>query len=189
MPVLDTNITAKNKTDSAKDIKEAFALLVNDASQAIGSDRIVPDYKKLVFVAKCPGRDISIAVKKGCSGLGRKNSAGEWVYSDEDITLYTPELDPEKPFRSQFRVFEKGEFLKMWQELDLVRYKVSTSGVRHLRGSGHTGPASIEKYADYISVQSFSNSRRKTAALTAYLEAKPLAIEHRFYQRFFGEEK
>lgn len=188
MPVLDSTAILRDKTDSAKDIKEAFAILVNDATQSLGSERIVPDYKKLVFTVKCPDRDISIAVKKGCSGLGRKNAAGEWIYSDEDIILYTPRLDPEIPFRSQFRVFEKGEFIKMWEELDLVRYKVSTSGVRHLRSCGHSGPASIEKYADYISVQSFFNSRRKTAALMAYLETKPLAIEHRFYKRFFEGE-
>lgn len=183
---MDNTAVNNIKTDSAKDIKSAFALLAQDVVTAIGSERVSIDSKKLVLTVKCPDKDVRIAVKKGCSGLGRKNSEGEWVYPEDDLVLYTPFLDPQKPFRQQFRVFEKGEFLKMWQDLDLVRYKVSTSGVKHIRDTGIDGPVSVSQYADYISVQSFSNSVKKTRALMAYFETKPLAIEHSFYKRFFG---
>ena len=103
------------------------------------------------------------AVKTGCSVLGNKKFDGTWeILPGMEYILYATDLNAESSVEDQLRIFTREQFLQMWEDLKLVRRKVSGSAKkRYQKLYGPDFKCNNEEHADVISVQSFANSGRK----------------------------
>ncbi len=135
---------------------------------------ILADYFKSLLTIPKNGAWTILSVKTGSTVLGRREGETLSILPRVDFVVYTPELTEGIPLAEQFRVFSRGEFLTMWETLGLIRYKVSTSAAKRYRqiyGPDKELPA--ETYADTVTVQSFTNSRKKHAQVKAWCEKMP----------------
>lgn len=155
--------------DSGANTKIAFQIVASEMANQFGEDAITANYTKqiLSFPTKT-GRKV-LAVKTGCSILGNKNSKGEWeILNGIDYILYAPDLNNFSDIEEQLHIFTREEFLNMWEEHQLTRKKVSTAAKRRYQKLyGPDFKCDCAKHADVLSVQSFTNSRRKHAAVMA----------------------
>ncbi len=113
------------------------------------------------------GITLVLEVKTGCAILGRRDMYGKWVKLHEvDIVIYSPEINPALPIPDQMYVFTRREFLQMWDDLGLIRYKVSTQvSNEYKRIYGTDARCSTDEYADMMTIQTFSNSGKKNATV------------------------
>ena len=109
------------------------------------------------------GRTVTIAVKGGCPQLSTLVNGEIQLLPGIDIVLYTPGFEPGQRIVEQLRVFTREEFLSMWNDLGLIRKKVSSAMMRKYKELyGADYKTDIDRHADVISVQSFNNSGKKS---------------------------
>lgn len=108
----------------------------------------------------------SFEIKSGCGVIANINESGEYYGAmlKSDYTIYCPEYDETAPVFVQAYVIPTTDFIAMLQDLGLLRLKMS--GAQYENGAKKDGA-----YYDRLTIQSFKNSKRKTAALYEALES------------------
>lgn len=155
--------------DFGANTKTAFQIIANGMANQFGEDAIMANYTKQILSFPANDTRKILVVKTGCSVLGNKKFNGEWdVLTGVDYILYAPDLNCLSPVEEQLRIFSRDEFLGMWEELKLIRKKVSAPAKRRYQKIyGPDFKCNVDDHADVISVQSFTNSGRKYPAVLA----------------------
>lgn len=162
-------------TDSAANAKLSFHVLAGYIMKNTPGVEMHTDPLRAEIGLELADRRVTVSVRSGCTNLGTKDASGEWqLLSGIDYIIYAPSVTEEEPLPDQFRVMSRGEFLRMWQELGLIRYKVSSHALKRYREMfGSDKKFDAKKYGDVQCVQSFLNSRTKTERLYELLELFP----------------
>ena len=144
--------------------RTAFALISKWIREQLPEYRIVEDNRMQSITIYTSKKEVRIVVKMGCTGLGSRDSSGEWnLLPGVDYVFYCFDIDPIKPVLEQFHVFSKNEFLQMWKDLKLIIPKISPAAHKRLRSIyGSDMIFNTEEHADIMSVQVFKTSRKKT---------------------------
>ena len=152
------------RINTSSNVRTAFDMIAKWAQTSLPDHKVTPDYRLLIFTAAKDDRAIRIAVKMGCTNLGRRDPCGEWtLLPDMDYVLYCFDIEPEKPVFEQFHVFTKEAFLQMWRDLGLIRLNITTAQHKRLRAIyGDDLIFNQEEHADSMIVQVFKTSRKKT---------------------------
>lgn len=163
------------RLDTAANSRNAFQLFVQRLSSRVPSDTLMINYPKQLVCSNQDGETKTIALKSGCPPLGKKDASGNWVMLQGiDYVVYAPELLPDMDIDEQLHVFTREEFLKMWEDLGLIRYKVSSAVTKQNKLLyGEDFKSTIADHADVVSVQSFLNSGKKRVAVPQYCAKFP----------------
>lgn len=163
------------RIDPGANSKTAFQDVVAYLKRIFPNYTLLEDRTKCIVSLKTPsGKTVSISVKSGCSQLSSTENGEVKLLPGIDFIVYAPDFAIGKDALSQLRVFSKDEFLEMWNSLGLIRKKVSTAAMNRYREQyGPSFKTSIDLHADVISVQSFSNSGKKSKLVHLACEDKP----------------
>ena len=169
-PQKAANMKRGSGVDSGANTKTAFQIVASGMAGQFGEEAITANYTKQILSFPVNSTRKVLAVKTGCSILGNKNCNGDWeILPGIDYILYAPDLNNLSPLEDQLHIFTRDEFLAMWEENQLIRKKISTSArKRYQKLYGADFRFDIDKHADVISVQSFTNSGRKYPAVMAH---------------------
>ena len=169
--IQNVHVTPKNArgtergsgVDFGANTKTAFQIIAEGMSKQYGQENVVANYTKQILSYPAEDGRKVLAVKTGCSVLGNKKFDGTWeILPGIDYILYATDLNAENSVEDQLRIFTREQFLKMWEDLKLVRRKVSGSAKkRYQKIYGPDFKCNIEEHADVITVQSFTNSGKK----------------------------
>ena len=130
--------------------------------------------KGILILTASNGKKLSIAVKSGCPQLSTMVNGELQMLPGIDLLLYAPEFVTDKQIADQLHLFTREEFLRMWNDLGLIRKKVSSSMMRKYKEMyGPTFKTDKDKHADIIAVQSFNNSGKKSKLVKEESESKP----------------
>ena len=149
--------------DSGANTKTAFQIIAEGMAEYFGQEAVVANYaKQILSYPVGDGRKV-LSVKTGCSILGNRKFDGTWdILPGLDYILYAPDLNGESRVEEQLRILTREQFLQLWEDLKLVRRKVSGAArKRYQKLYGPDFKCNTEEHADVISVQSFANSGRK----------------------------
>ncbi len=163
------------RINTSTNSRAAFAMIANWIREQLPSFRIIEDNRMLSITIYTGQKEIKIVVKMGCTGLGSRDSSGEWnLLPGVDYVFYCFDIDPTLPVLQQFHVFTKNEFLQMWKDLKLIIPKISPAAHKRLRAIyGNDMVFSTEEHADIMSVQVFKTSRKKTKLFEEEFAKKP----------------
>lgn len=164
------------RISTSSNVRAAFDMIFQWTQRQLPDYKVVPDYRLLIMTVGKDGFSVRIAVKMGCTNLGRRNPKGEWVLlPDMDFILYCFDIDPQKPVFEQFHVFTKEAFLQMWRDLGLIRLNITTTAHKRLRAMyGNDLKFNQEEHADSMIVQVFKTSRKKTKLFEEAFEKFPV---------------
>ena len=167
-------------TDSGADGKLAMKEITAWIAANFQEAEIFVDMGRSCLTILVNGIATVACVKTGSTVLGKKDYVNGWVLLPNiDFVIYSPEIDLKHPIEDQFVVFTRAEFIKMWEGLNLVRYKVSSAAAkRHKQLYGTSAKYSVEECADVMSVQSFKNSNKKYKAVLDWCSNMPRLIEN-----------
>lgn len=173
---------ATSGTDTGNNTRTSFQLVAEWLENKDEVEEIAVDYIRCILSAKINGKIFNIAVKSGCPALAFRNDDNSWnILGGIDYVFYATDIKSDSSVLEQLRVFESGEFYNMWESLGLIRRKVSraaSSRLESLYGKGFK--TDINLHADSMSVQSFTNSNKKNAALQSVIVNFPLISENGF---------
>ena len=112
----------------------------------------------------------SIEIKSGCGELAIIDKNGEIVTTclNSDLIVYSPDYDPKSEAEYQSYVLNTNDFMEILQDLNLIRYKKSSAMCHQPKE---------QQYNDRMSIQSFSNSRKKSDAFYDSLEEKGQSLK------------
>lgn len=155
----------RNGTDTGANSKTALREADTFLREKLPECSVWSDPRRgIITLTAKSGNVVSISVKSGCPPLSSVVNGEVQLLPDIDIVLYATDLNANTKVANQLRVFSREEFLRMWKDLGLIRKKVSSAAVRKYKEMyGPDFKTDIDKHADSISVQSFSNSGRKSA--------------------------
>ena len=161
---IEKELGKEARINTSTNSRTAFAMIASWIREQLPEYRVVEDNRMLSVTVFTPKKQIKIVIKMGCTGLGSRDSSGEWnLLPGVDYVFYCFDIDPTKPVLEQFHVFTKNEFLQMWKDLKLIIPKISPSAHKRLRALyGQDMVFSTEEHADIMSVQVFKTSRKKT---------------------------
>lgn len=143
--------------------KTAYQHLAKYLSEQLPDVKIFMENIRSELVLINGGKETVVSVKTGCSNLGTKGVDGNWeMIPGVDYVLYAPDVTRLEHIEQQFRLFTREEFVRFWEELELLRYKVSTAKRKRLLSVyGADFKIMTDAHADVISIQSFTNSGKK----------------------------
>jgi hypothetical protein len=179
-PAKDTEAIQLGKatkgTDSGANGKTAYQYIASFISNALPDVQVLMETVKSELILIKDNKETVITVKTGCAGLGTKNHNGQWqLLPGVDYVLYAPDVVAEFPIEDQFQLFTEDAFITFWEDLGLLRYKVSTAmRKRVIAELGTDAKISTEEYADVISIQSFMNSGKKYPMVKQRLASLPI---------------
>lgn len=152
------------RINTSTNSRTAFAMIASWLREELPVCRVVEDNRMLSITIYNKQKAIKCVVKMGCTGLGSRDSSGEWnLLPGVDYVFYCFDINPTLPVFSQFHVFTKNEFLQMWKDLKLIVPKISIAAHKRLRAIyGDKMEFSTEEHADVMCVQVFKTSRKKT---------------------------
>lgn len=170
-------------TDSGANGKAAYQYLAGYIADLLPDVPILIENVKSELILVQDKKETVLAVKTGCTNLGTKDYNEQWqMLPGVDYVLYAPDLIPELPIEKQFWLFTKDAFIQFWEELGLLRFKVSTAmRKRILDQLGPDEKITADQYADVISIQSFTNSGRKYPMVKQKLTEYPLLTDADLY--------
>ena len=162
-------------TDSGANGKSAYQYLGGYIAKLLPDVQILMENVRSELILIKDNKGTIFAVKTGCANLGTKDYDGNWqLLHGVDYVLYAPDVTEEHPIEVQFRLFSRDAFIKFWEEVGLLRMKVSTAMRRRIVAQmGPDEKITTDKYADVISIQSFANSGRKLPLVTQNLIGYP----------------
>ena len=167
------------RINTSSNSRAAFAMIANWIREQLPSFRITEDNRLLAITVYTGEKQVRIVVKMGCTGLGTRDSSGEWnLLPGVDYVFYCFDIDLKQQILQQFHVFTKNEFLQMWKNLKLIIPKISPAAHKRLRAIyGNDMVFSTEEHADIMSVQVFKTSRKKTQMFEEEFAKKPALSE------------
>ena len=162
-------------TDSGANAKMSYQVLAKYVLENTPGVEIYMEPKRSEIILVLADRKVTVSVRTGCTNLGTRAENGEWqLLSGIDYIIYAPILTDKQPLPEQFRVLTRQEFLGLWEEMRLVRSKVSSQAMKRYREMfGADSKIDANKYGDVKCVQSFLNSRPKTNRLFELLGLFP----------------
>ena len=174
--------TAQKRTkgiDSGANGKAAYQYLAGYITQQLPDVQILMESVKSELILIHDGKEHVLVIKTGCTNLGTKDYLGNWkILPNVDHVLYAPDVTADRPIEEQFRLFERDEFLRFWEDLGLLRRKISTATHKRLAETFPPGEKiPTNEYADTICIQSFTNSGRKYPLVMQGLAKFPLLSE------------
>lgn len=187
-PAVDTKNILQRKiikgTDSGANGKAAYQYLTRYIADSLPDVQILMENVKSELILIRDKKETVLVIKTGCTNLGTKDCNEQWqILSGVDYVLYAPDVIPDLPVEDQFRLFKTDAFIQFWEELGLLRYKVSTAmRKRVIDQFGPDEKITTDKYADVISIQSFTNSGRKYPMVKQRLTEHPLLSKTDLYQ-------
>lgn len=169
-------------TDTGNNTRTSFQLVAEWLESHKEVEEIAVDYIRCIISAKINGKILNIAVKSGCPALAFKNPDDSWnILGGIDYVVYATDIKADRSVLEQLRVFEANEFYTMWENLGLIRKKVSRGASDRLSAiHGKDFKTDINLHADSMSVQSFKNSNKKNNALQGVIINFPLLAENGF---------
>lgn len=169
-------------TDTGGNTKTAFHLVAEWFEDRDEVEEIAVDYTRCILSAKINGKVINVAVKSGCPALAFKKADDTWeILGGIDYVLYATDIKPDVYVFDQLRVFKADEFYKMWEDLGLIRKKVSRGAGNRLKAIyGENFITDINLHADSMTVQCFTNSNKKNTALQKEIMNYPVLSENGF---------
>jgi hypothetical protein len=179
-PAADTKNIKQRKitkgTDSGANGKAAYQYLAGYIADSLPDVQILMENVKSELILIRDNEETVLVIKTGCTNLGTKDYNEQWqLLPGVDYVLYAPDVIPDLPVEDQFRLFEKDAFVHFWEDLGLLRFKVSTAmRKRVIDQFGPDEKITTDKYADVISIQSFANSGRKYPMVKQRLTEYPL---------------
>lgn len=173
-------------TDSGNNTKAAFRLVAEWLEDQDEVSETAVDYIRCIISAKINGNVFNIAVKSGCPALAFKKADDTWdILGGIDYVFYATDFKADIPVIDQLRVFKSDEFYKMWEDLGLIRKKVSRGTSDRLKAIyGDDFKTDINLHADSITVQYFTNSNKKHTALRNVIVNYPVLSENGL-EKFF----
>ncbi|MBR3817927.1 MAG: hypothetical protein IKJ41_02160 [Clostridia bacterium] len=173
-------------TDSGNNTRTAFQLVAEWLDDRDEILEIAVDNIRCIISAKINGKVINVAVKSGCPALAFKKADDTWdALGGIDYVLYATDFKSNIPVLDQLRVFKSDEFYKMWEDLGLIRKKVSRGESDRLKAIyGDDFKTDINLHADSITVQCFTNSNKKYTALQNVIVNYPILTENGFKKIF-----
>lgn len=119
---------------------------------------------------KINGTYYAIEIKSGCGEIARLKSNGEWDRLDEKkgYVIYAPSYNPEKTVEEQAYVCTTKDFWKILEICGLIRLKYSRA---------MTKLPAHERVFDRMSIQTFTNSRKKKAEFLEALEKNCISLK------------
>lgn len=152
------------RINTSTNVRAAFDLISQWAKKCLPDYQVCPDYRLLILTVVKELHAVRVAVKMGCTNLGKRDPQGEWtMLPDIDYVLYCFDVIADQPLYEQFHVFTKEAFLQMWKDLGLVRLNISSAAHNRLRAVyGEDMVFSQEEHADSMMVQVFKTSKKKT---------------------------
>ena len=171
-------------TDSGANGKAAHQYLAGYLTNALPDVQILMENVKSDLILIKDKKETVLTIKTGCANLGTKDFDDSWqILPGVDYVLYSPDIIPGRPIEEQFHLFTRAAFIAFWEDLGLLRFKVSTA--MRKRVATQLGPdekITADKYADVISIQSFTNSGRKYPMVKQKLTEYPLLSSINLYQ-------
>jgi hypothetical protein len=166
-------------TDSGANGKAAYQHLAKYIADSLPDVQILMDNVKSELIMIKNNKETVLVIKTGCTCLGSKDSQEQWqLLPGVDYVLYAPTVIPEIPLQEQFRLFERETFVKFWEDLGLLRYKVSTAMRKRIVDRfGPDEKITTDKHADVVSIQSFTNSGKKYPMVMQGLSQYPLLAD------------
>ena len=164
----------EGRVDSAANNRLACEAIYNFLVERLPKCEVLPDLSGQKIKIVCGTSMKTIAVKSGCSVLGKRAPDGSLsILPGIDLILYTPCIT-DSDIINQYRVFTANEFYTLWEKLGLIRLKVSNSVSRLLKDcTMESSEKQIDQYADTVSVQSFTNSGKKKVLVAAAMNSYP----------------
>ena len=163
-------------TDSGANGKAAHQYLARYLTDTLSDVQILMENVKSELILIKGKKETVLTIKTGCTNLGTKDYEGNWqLLPGVDYVLYAPDIVQEHPLEDQFHLFHRDGFIAFWEDLGLLRFKVSTAMRKRIASQlGPDEKITADKYADVISIQSFSNSGRKYPLVKQRLTEYPL---------------
>ena len=120
----------------------------------------------------------SFEIKSGCGVLANIDENGNYYGAmlKSEYVIYIPEYEPTLPVTIQAYVLLVQDFIDILKELGLIRLKMS--GAQYSNGQRKEGA-----FYDRLTIQTFSNSKRKTEALYSALNRYADTMED-FFERY-----
>ena len=163
-------------TDSGANGKAAHQYLAGYLADTLPDVQILMENVKSELILIKDKKETVLTIKTGCTNLGTKDYDGNWqLLPGVDYVLYSPDIAQEHPLEKQFHLFSRDAFIAFWEDLGLLRFKVSTAMRKRIASQlGPDEKITTDKYADVISIQSFTNSGRKYPLVKQKLTEHPL---------------
>ena len=163
-------------TDSGANGKVAHQYLAGYLADTLPDVQILMENVKSELILIKDKKETVLTIKTGCTNLGTKDYDGNWqLLPGVDYVLYSPDVVQEHPLEKQFHLFSRDAFIAFWEDLGLLRFKVSTAMRKRIASQlGPDEKITTDKYADVISIQSFTNSGRKYPLVKQKLTEHPL---------------
>lgn len=179
-PKEDTKNISQRKilkgTDSGANGKAAYQYLAGHIANLLPDVQILMENVKSDLILIQDKKETVVTVKTGCTNLGTKSFDESWqILPGIDYVLYSPDVIQGTPIEEQFHLFTRDAFIAFWEDLGLLRFKVSTAMRKRVAQQlGLDEKITAEKYADVISIQSFTNSGKKYSMVRQKLTEYPL---------------
>lgn len=163
-----------NSGNAGRTAELAVKLALNNikGAQAVSAATRKDTYKSL------DGIITSFEIKSGCGVLANIDENGNYygAMMKSEYVIYTPEYDPQLPICYQAYVLLVEDFIEILKELGLIRLKMS--GAQYSNGQRKEGA-----FYDRLTIQTFNNSKKKTAALYTALNRYADTMED-FFNRY-----
>lgn len=163
-----------NSGNAGRTAEIAVKLALNNikGAKGISSPTQKDTYKKL------DGIMTSFEVKSGCGVLANIDESGNYYGAmlKSEYVIYTPEYDPTFPICYQAYVLLVEDFIEILKEIGLIRLKMS--GAQYSNGQRKENA-----FYDRLTIQTFTNSKKKTALLYENLNRYADTMED-FFSRY-----
>ena len=166
--------TGINSGNEGRTVELAVKLALDNyrGAQAISAATRKDTFKSL------DGVKTSFEIKSGCGVLANIDENGNYYGTmlKSEYVIYVPEYDINLPVTCQAYVLLVEDFIEILQEIGLIRLKMS--GAQYCNGQRKEGA-----FYDRLTIQTFKNSKRKTALLYEALNRYADTMED-FFNRY-----
>lgn len=120
-------------------------------------------------------KGFKIEIKSACGELATLDENGEMVTSifKNDFIIYAPFYEPDDDIFTCCYVLTIDGFKKALESANMIRQKMSTNMSKRKK-------AGLPYYNDRLAIQSFTNSKKKTAAWLTALDENGISLEEWF---------
>ena len=116
-------------------------------------------------------KGLKIEIKSACGELATLDESGKMITSifKNDLVIYAPFYEPDDDIYTCCYVLTIDGFKRALESANMVREKMSTNMCKRKK-------AGMTYYNDRLSIQSFTNSKKRTAAWLAALDENGISL-------------